>query len=271
MSTELVPFEQVKSMAAAVASSKLFKAFDTPEKAFVLMMVAQSEGCHPMQAVQRYDVIDGKPSKKSDAMLADFQARGGKVDWPKLNDKEVEGTFHAPGLVNPVTISWTIEMAKNAGLLNKNNWKGYPRAMMRARVISEGIRTAMPGVVAGLYTPEEVQDFDAVPGRQAQKEDRVVDATVASDPTPASDVPEIQVRGEPAKSDEPSTKASKEQITALCAVMTKIGIKARPEVLAWINERIAPRKVESRLDLTPDEALKCTDAAKTIENEQRKE
>ncbi len=57
-------------------------------------------------------------------------------------------------------------------------------------------------------------------------------------------------------------KASKAQITALCAAMTHMGIKERPAVLAWINERIAPRKVESRLDLTPDEASKCIELAR---------
>jgi hypothetical protein len=32
--------------------------------------------------------------------------------------------------------------------------------MLRARVISEGIRTVYPGVAVGIYTPEEVNDFD---------------------------------------------------------------------------------------------------------------
>jgi hypothetical protein len=31
--------------------------------------------------------------------------------------------------------------------------------MLRARVISEGIRTVYPGVLTGEYTPEEVMDF----------------------------------------------------------------------------------------------------------------
>jgi hypothetical protein len=31
--------------------------------------------------------------------------------------------------------------------------------MLRARVVSEGIRTVFPGVVLGVYTPEEMQDI----------------------------------------------------------------------------------------------------------------
>jgi hypothetical protein len=37
--------------------------------------------------------------------------------------------------------------------------------MLRARVISEGIRTVFPGVAVGVYTPEEVADFDVKPAQ----------------------------------------------------------------------------------------------------------
>jgi hypothetical protein len=60
-------------------------------------------------------------------------------------------------------ITWTIEMAREAKLADKDNWKSYPRAMLRARVVSEGIRTVFPGVVLGVYTPEEVQDIPNPP------------------------------------------------------------------------------------------------------------
>lgn len=54
-------------------------------------------------------------------------------------------------------------MATAAKLTGKDTWKQYPRQMLRARVISEGIRTVYPGVAVGVYTPEEVQDFDTKP------------------------------------------------------------------------------------------------------------
>ena len=42
-------------------------------------------------------------------------------------------------------------------------WHKYPRQMLRARVISEGIRAVYPGGCSGFYTPEEVADFDQKP------------------------------------------------------------------------------------------------------------
>jgi hypothetical protein len=50
-------------------------------------------------------------------------------------------------------------MAERAGLTKNPTWKQYPRQMLRARVISEGVRAVFPGVAVGLYTSEEVQDM----------------------------------------------------------------------------------------------------------------
>jgi hypothetical protein len=95
-------------------------------------------------------------------MMARFQQQGGKVEWKTLTDKEVTATFSHPS-GGSATITWTFEQAKQAGLTGKDNWKNYPRAMLRARVVSEGIRTVFPGVVLGVYTPEEVQDIPNPP------------------------------------------------------------------------------------------------------------
>jgi hypothetical protein len=40
--------------------------------------------------------------------------------------------------------------------------------MLRARCISEGIRTVFPGVVVGTYTPEEAEDMSVVSAPQRQ-------------------------------------------------------------------------------------------------------
>lgn len=157
MSNELVPFNQLEHMAIAVAKSKLF-GMKTPEEAIALMLVAQSEGLHPARAALEYHIISGKPSLKADAMLSRFQNAGGKVEWKSYSDTEVTGVFSHPS-GGSVTIAWSIAQATKAGLTNNPTWKKFPRAMLRARCISEGIRTVYPGVSVGLYTPEEVQDF----------------------------------------------------------------------------------------------------------------
>ncbi|NBW13113.1 MAG: hypothetical protein EBR82_34340 [Caulobacteraceae bacterium] len=166
---------EVAQMAKAVASSNLF-GVKTPDQALALMLLAQAEGLHPMVAARDYHIIEGRPSMKADAMLARFQLAGGKVKWLTLTDSKVAAEFtHESG--GSAVIDWDMDRAKTAGLGGKGNWNKYPRQMLRARVISEGIRTVFPACVVGVYTPEEVQDFDH---RQAAYE--AVPATIKPSP-----------------------------------------------------------------------------------------
>lgn len=155
----LVPVDQVERMAVAVAKSGLF-GVKTPDQAMALMLIAQAEGLHPAIAARDYHVINGRPTLKADAMLARFQAAGGSVRWLEYTDARVIGAFaHPQG--GSVEVAWTLAMATAAGLTKNPTWRSYPRQMLRARCISEGIRTVFPGVVVGAYTPEEVEDEPA--------------------------------------------------------------------------------------------------------------
>lgn len=155
--TALVPISDIQQMATAVAKSGLF-GIKTPDQGVALMLIAQAEGLHPAIAARDYHVIQGRPALKTDAMLARFQQAGGRVDWKVYSDAEVTGVFsHPQG--GSLEVSWTIEMARKIGLAGKDNWKSYPRAMLRARCISEGIRSVFPGCVVGVYSVEETQDF----------------------------------------------------------------------------------------------------------------
>lgn len=153
-----VPFEQQMELARAFAGSGLF-GIKTPDQALALMALCEAEGMHPAIAVRDYHIIQGKPTLKADAMLARFQASGGKVKWLDMTDEKVSGEFSHPS-GGSVVMEWDRQRATTAGFWGKDNWRKFPRAMLRARVISEGIRTVFPGVVVGTYTPEEVQDFD---------------------------------------------------------------------------------------------------------------
>ena len=162
MSTAIqtVSVTDIEKMALAVAKSGLF-GIRTPEQAVSLMLIAQAEGLHPAIAARDYHIIQGKPALRADAMLARFQQNGGKVEWTKYTDQAVAAKVSHPA-GGSVEIEWTIQMAERAGLLSRNpTWKAYPRQMLRARVISEGIRTVFPNVAVGVYTAEEVADMVA--------------------------------------------------------------------------------------------------------------
>ena len=148
----------MEKMATVILKSKLF-GMETVDQTLTLMLLAQSEGMHPATAARDFHIIKGRPAMKADAMLARFQQSGGKVEWQEYTDAKVAAYFSHPQSPKPVLIEWTFAHAAKIGLTGKDTWKNYPRAMLRARVISEGVRTCFPVISTGIYTPEEIQDF----------------------------------------------------------------------------------------------------------------
>lgn len=155
--TALVPITEIREMAEVAAKSKMF-GFKSPDEAMAIMLLCQAENLHPAIAMRDFHVIQGRPALKADAMLARFQQAGGSVKWEEYTDERVTGTFSHPN-GGSVSVTWTFEMAKKIGLTGKDNWRNYARAMLRARCVSEGVRTVYPGCVVGVYTPEEVETF----------------------------------------------------------------------------------------------------------------
>ena len=159
--SNIVPFADMQQMAKAIADSRLFGLTDV-NQVLALGMVAQAEGHAFATAARDYHVIQGRPALKADAMMARFQAAGGKVNWEVYTDEKVTGTFSHPN-GGSLVVTWTLEQARSIGLVKPGSgWQKFPRAMLRSRCISEGIRSVYPGSVTGFYSPEEVQDFEPV-------------------------------------------------------------------------------------------------------------
>lgn len=149
---------QIRDMAGAIAQSGLF-GIKTEQQAYALMLIADAEGLHPATVAQDYDVIQGRPARKTHSVLARFQAAGGTVEWQELTETKAAAKFSHPR-GGSVVIDWTIEMAKRANLAGKDNWKNYPRAMLRARCIGEGVRAVYPAALGGALLVEEAQDLE---------------------------------------------------------------------------------------------------------------
>jgi hypothetical protein len=206
--SNIVPFVEMQQMAKAIADSRLFGLTDI-NQVLALGMVAQAEGHAFATAARDYHVIQGRPALKADAMMARFQAAGGKVNWEVYTDERVTGSFSHPN-GGSLSVTWTIEQARSIGLVKPGSgWQKFPRAMLRSRCISEGIRSVYPGSVTGFYSPEEVADFeppktrdigrfDATPLKPLEQIPEIVSEAVleASEPTgtvalmvPDSDTP----------------------------------------------------------------------------------
>lgn len=158
--SNIVAVQDMAVMADSIVKSG-FYGFKTKEQVMAVMLVAQAENKHPASVVQEYDIIQGKPALKSQAILARFQLSGGSVQWDVVTPKAVKGTFkHPQG--GTLAVEWTIEMAKQAGIYRDGSgWSKYPEDMLRARVISRAVRSIYPACILGHYATEEVMDFDS--------------------------------------------------------------------------------------------------------------
>ena len=120
----------MERMAKAISKSGLF-GIKSVDQALALMLIAQAEGRHPATVARDYDIIDGRPAKKAEAMLRDFLAAGGAVEWLELTDTVCRASFtHIAG--GSAVIEWTIPRAQTAGIFN-SMWERYPRQMLRCR------------------------------------------------------------------------------------------------------------------------------------------
>ncbi|AFV76714.1 hypothetical protein Theos_1690 [Thermus oshimai JL-2] len=240
--------EDLEKAARYVVQSGLFGVRDEVQ-AVALMLLAQAEGIHPIQAVREYHVIDGRPALRADAMLARFLAAGGRVEWHRLDDEAAEATFsHPQG--GTVRLSWTLEDARRAGLLERrgSNWSRYPRAMLRARLISEGVRTVYPGVIAGIYTPEEVSEFAVAEPATVRGE--ALPPSRPEERGPSLPPPPFEPAG---GAPEPVTPA---QVQALSRLVAELGLS--PAAAKEVASRVAGRGVKNAKDLTREEAQRLT-------------
>ena len=210
--TALVPIADLERMSIAFAKSGMFGA-KTPEQALSLLLLAQAEGVHPAIAMRDFDVIQGRPSKKAEAMQRAFLAAGGKIEWHKYADDGAEATFSHPN-GGTVRLGWDAERAKKAGLANKDMYSKFTRQMYRARVISEGVRTVYPAATSGLYVPEEVRAMNE-PARRGR-----------ASPPSSSPAPDPSAPAERDITDEAEVlKVAPEQIEAIHVALSESGVE----------------------------------------------
>lgn len=141
-----------------VKSGFLPKDINTPEKAVAIMMKGYELGIPPMQAFAHINIINGKLAISAELMLSLIYKHcpGATIDFIKLElDVCIIEASRPKG--RKTLFKFDKEDAKLAGLLNKNNWKTFPRAMYRSRCISEMARTLFADSIMGCgYTPEEL-------------------------------------------------------------------------------------------------------------------
>jgi hypothetical protein len=88
----LTSWDDMDKMAKYVAQSGMF-GVTNPAQAICLFAIAQGEGISALAVLKKYHIIEGKPSMRADAMLAEFQKAGGGVIYHARTDSIVAATY----------------------------------------------------------------------------------------------------------------------------------------------------------------------------------
>jgi hypothetical protein len=152
-----------------------------PASVLWAMEYGRALGLDVVTTITTIHVIKGKPTQSADLMLGRARAAGHRVRIKSERTRCVAAIQRCDDRDDETVIEWTLDDAVTAGLCEIRNdrpysrsskgepqsWEKYPRAMLRARAISECVRTACPEVLHGaIYTPEEIGaqvDADGLP------------------------------------------------------------------------------------------------------------
>lgn len=162
---------------------------NTVEAGRLIAVQCVEEGLKLSEWPRIYHLVNGRPSKKAHAAQAEFESKGGTVEWIDLGreGKHASATLAFPGK-KPLKIEFGIDQAVRAGLVKgDSNWTKWPDRMLRAAVLREGILLLAPSIYAGCY-----DETDAATGPSLNLEpEKPAQATVttpapAAAPTPAA-------------------------------------------------------------------------------------
>lgn len=130
------------------------------EDIFVTILYGREFGISPINALNSICLIQGQVTMKAATMNAIVRARFPKALIDIKNDQKamrVIVTTQRSENDIPYVADWDMARAEQMGLTSKHNWKVQPLNMLRARALSEALRTVFADVLMGLYSTEEMQ------------------------------------------------------------------------------------------------------------------
>lgn len=279
---------QVAILADQIASTPFVPAAlqGKPAAVTAAILAGRELGLGPMQSLTNVHVIDGRPAVSAEVARGLALAAGHDIVVTDSTTTRCVVRGRRRGGSEWVTVTWSMDDAKRAGLTNKSNWQKHPRRMLQARATSELCHLMFSDAIGGLaYTIEEAQDDTDIAGhvdemtaaevgeqttpptatrRTAQRKTKPATQAVRTAPSTAQEPPDgPALPGEDGYDEPPAQGVLSEavtdaQLTKLHTVFTEHGVGDREEKLD-IARRIVRRDIGSSKDLTKDEAKALID------------
>lgn len=171
--------EFAKVMAAAGALPQGIAG--NPANLLYLVMAGIDAGFRPMQALELYDMIQGKPALSAEGKRVAMLRDGHEFETVEETPTSCAVRGRRRGSQKWHTADYTLDEAKKAGLMKPgSNWDKHPSDMLFARATARLCRRYFPDVAAGVATTEDL--LDARASQQQRTPDLAAATAVAAPP-----------------------------------------------------------------------------------------
>ena len=226
---ELVPidFNDPGQLGRVFAASGYFRDATKISQAITKILAGRELGFSPMASMMGVHIIEGKPTFSSNIMAAALR-RSERYDYSivGLTDERCEIRFSMGAEPLEPTSVFTLDDAKRAGLVRpKGGWEKYPRNMLFARALTNGMRWHCPDLLGGMpaYSEDEGAEL-AESAATIMREPAVFVDDIAPDGTLTAP-PDAEVVSDP-----PS-----ERVRALAALYETV----EPDLATWQLKLVA--------------------------------
>ncbi len=203
-------YAEIMVLGNVLQKSGYFKDVRDQAQAVTKILFGRELGFSPIISMGGIHIIEGKPALSSN-LMATLIKRSGKYDYRvkvwtvtecvlMFKERNVAANTDWEDVGES---SFTMDDAKAAGVLRAGgSWSKYPKAMLFARALSQGLRTYCPDVSAApIYNPEEM-------GATVNEEGEVTELpasakAVSNVPRTTEDIPIRPVSAAPIKATEP--------------------------------------------------------------------
>lgn len=153
---EVLPLQEVMNYGKVFADSGMFENVKSQAQAVVRILAGQEIGIPAFAAIAGIHIIKGKPSVGSGLMASRVKGSG-KYDYKvKEHTEKICSIDFYQGKEMIGNSTFTVEDAKKAGTQNLDK---FPKNMLFARAMSNGVKWFTPDIFAGpVYVPEEMND-----------------------------------------------------------------------------------------------------------------
>jgi hypothetical protein len=283
--TIIKSYSDVESVAKAMVASGFFNDATKVSQAIVKIMAGAEIGIGPFGSMNGIHIIQGKPAFGANVMASKVKSSG-RYNYRVTEMSDTNCTIEFMEYFNGAwqnsgVSSFSIADAKKAGTKNLDK---FPRNMLFARAMSNGVRWYCPDVMNGsvVYTPEEL-------GAEVDEDGNVIDGIVTPsevepvvDQTPQAAEPEPKMTKQELAAAVQDTRPTRDQILAelpsltieeACKAKTSAGVlycNMQPNVLEKVISNLWKSLLNNGLDPEQhaDQVLKLASANEVLKAKQ---